>query len=218
MIAGRRKPALFSVRPREKDESEVRWLISYSDFMMQLVCLFILLYSASNLDPAKANEVVRHYRLHVGLDEPIRTTAEGLEGPHAAADERSLAGGEPGRADLPRGLRFTIADLADGWQADFEGPLFRKGSAEFLPGAREGLDGVAGRLRDYVGTATAVATSDAGDGDPLPLAQARAEAVVAHLSREGFAGALDPRSLGASGRAAAGDSDVARVRLVFRRR
>jgi flagellar motor protein MotB len=31
----------------EGDESTIRWLISYADFMMQLVCLFILLYMTS---------------------------------------------------------------------------------------------------------------------------------------------------------------------------
>ncbi|MFN3486140.1 MAG: flagellar motor protein MotB, partial [Planctomycetota bacterium] len=34
-----------------RDETEVRWLISYSDFMMQLVCLFLLLYAATALAP-----------------------------------------------------------------------------------------------------------------------------------------------------------------------
>ena len=55
----RAEPAL-PARPRApRDESEVRWLISYSDFMMQLVCLFILLYSVSTMDPAKASAVAR---------------------------------------------------------------------------------------------------------------------------------------------------------------
>ena len=39
-----RKIVIGLPRAAEKDESEVRWLISYSDFMMQLVCLFILLF------------------------------------------------------------------------------------------------------------------------------------------------------------------------------
>jgi len=44
-MAKPRKIAIGIGHAAEKDESEVRWLISYSDFMMQLVCLFILLYS-----------------------------------------------------------------------------------------------------------------------------------------------------------------------------
>src|SRR6185295_19445567 len=42
LMARLRKIVVGAPRPSEKDESEVRWLISYSDFMMQLVCLFIL--------------------------------------------------------------------------------------------------------------------------------------------------------------------------------
>jgi flagellar motor protein MotB len=43
-----------------KDESQVRWLISYSDFMMQLVCLFVLLYSVSSLDKGKTASELSH--------------------------------------------------------------------------------------------------------------------------------------------------------------
>ena len=50
----------------EKDEGQVRWLISYSDFMMQLVCLFILLYSVSSLDKEKMSLVVAYYRASIG--------------------------------------------------------------------------------------------------------------------------------------------------------
>ena len=44
-MAKLKKLVIGAPRTGDKDESEVRWLISYSDFMMQLVCLFILLYS-----------------------------------------------------------------------------------------------------------------------------------------------------------------------------
>src|SRR5579864_6415662 len=54
---------------REKDESEVRWLISYSDFMMQLVCLFILLYSVSSVDTSKAVPLAQAWRDEAGLGE-----------------------------------------------------------------------------------------------------------------------------------------------------
>jgi len=49
-MAKLRKLVIGAPRGGEKDETEVRWLISYSDFMMQLVCLFILLYSVSFFD------------------------------------------------------------------------------------------------------------------------------------------------------------------------
>src|SRR5687767_4398175 len=53
----------------EKDETEVRWLMSYSDFMMQLVCLFILLYSVSSIDTSKAVPLAQAWRDEVGISE-----------------------------------------------------------------------------------------------------------------------------------------------------
>src|SRR6516165_782265 len=57
----------------EKDESEIRWLISYSDFMMQLLCLFILLYSVCATDAGKASDIAQSWRDEMGI-EPIRAT------------------------------------------------------------------------------------------------------------------------------------------------
>src|SRR4051794_11294248 len=71
-LAGRKKrrPHLFlGGSASEKDESEVRWLMSYSDFMMQLVCLFILLYSVSSVDTSKAVPLAQAWRDQVGLGE-----------------------------------------------------------------------------------------------------------------------------------------------------
>jgi flagellar motor protein MotB len=70
-LAGRKRrgspPDFF--RAPEKDESEVRWLMSYSDFMMQLVCLFILLYSVSSVDTSKAVSLAQAWRDETGLGE-----------------------------------------------------------------------------------------------------------------------------------------------------
>jgi flagellar motor protein MotB len=43
----------------EGDESAIRWLISYADFMMQLVCLFILLYMTSFIAKGAREEYLR---------------------------------------------------------------------------------------------------------------------------------------------------------------
>jgi chemotaxis protein MotB len=70
-LAGRKRraspPDFF--RPADKNESEVRWLMSYSDFMMQLVCLFILLYSVSSVDTSKAVPLAQAWRDETGLGE-----------------------------------------------------------------------------------------------------------------------------------------------------
>src|SRR3982750_950649 len=71
-LPGRRKRApafrVGGAQP-EKDETEVRWLMSYSDFMMQLVCLFILLYSVSSVDSSKAVPIAEAWRDEVGVGE-----------------------------------------------------------------------------------------------------------------------------------------------------
>ena len=71
LIAKRRRLAQlrFAPPPPEKDETEVRWLMSYSDFMMQLVCLFILLYSVSSIDTSKAVPLAQAWRDEVGVGE-----------------------------------------------------------------------------------------------------------------------------------------------------
>ena len=66
-MAKPRKIVLGAPRPSEKDESEVRWLISYSDFMMQLVCLFILLSSVSSDDSSKAVPIAQAWREEMGV-------------------------------------------------------------------------------------------------------------------------------------------------------
>jgi hypothetical protein len=67
-MAKPRKIVLGPPATREKDDSEVRWLMSYSDFMMQLVCLFILLYSSS-LDKGRMSRVAAGYRASLGMGE-----------------------------------------------------------------------------------------------------------------------------------------------------
>src|SRR3982750_2594189 len=71
-LPGRRKRApafrVGGAQP-EKDETEVRWLMSYSDFMMQLVCLFILLYSVSSIDTSKAVPLAQAWRDEAGVGE-----------------------------------------------------------------------------------------------------------------------------------------------------
>src|SRR6516164_5529095 len=71
MLAKRRRLAQlrFAPLPPEKDETEVRWLMSYSDFMMQLVCLFILLYSVSSVDTSKAVPLAQAWRDEAGVGE-----------------------------------------------------------------------------------------------------------------------------------------------------
>ena len=193
----------------EKDESEVRWLISYSDFMMQLVCLFILLYSVSSLDKDKMALVAAYYRASVGLGEPpVHEPAS--KGKNLAVGDRPLVGGRTGRADIPPEMQYKVDSVPGGWMVRFpkDKPVFAPGSAVLTPAFAVQFDAIAEQFRAYAGIAFVTATAapapaDATDDDPMKLAQARVEAVAARLTRDGAAGAFDPRFLQATGRVSA---------------
>jgi hypothetical protein len=106
-VAKPRKLVLGPPASRDKDDSEVRWLMSYSDFMMQLVCLFILLYSVSSLDKGRMNRVASGYRASIGIGDLAAHETKSV-GDRLAIGDRSPLGGELGGGDLPRDLRYRI--------------------------------------------------------------------------------------------------------------
>jgi len=195
-MAKLRKIVVGAPRLVEKDEAEVRWLISYSDFMMQLVCLFILLYSVSSLDKGRMARVAAAYRASVGIGEAAAYEARS-SGDKLAVGDRSLIGGALGGGDLVPGLQYRVETVPGGFRVAFSGPLFEPGSSELGEKAAAAVDAVARVLRAYPGPASITGSGDAGPGaDPLSLALARAKAVVARLERAG----LDPRFLTAAGK------------------
>lgn len=66
----------------EPDKSEVQWLISYSDFMMQLVILFVLLFAVSQVDTEKLKQISEAYREYKGLESIIKI--KGTDSPHGS--------------------------------------------------------------------------------------------------------------------------------------
>jgi flagellar motor protein MotB len=187
-------------RAGDRDESEVRWLISYSDFMMQLVCLFILLYSVSSLDKGRMARVAAAYRASIGLG-PVVAYESRTAGDKLAVGDRSLLGGPLGGGDLPAGLRYEVEAVPGGIRVTFEGPLFAAGSAELGEKAARSVDAVARLLQSYAGPTTVTCSGDSGPGpEALPLALARAKAVVLRLERAG----VDARFLVAAGNPGAG--------------
>jgi flagellar motor protein MotB len=182
-------------RGAERDESEVRWLISYSDFMMQLVCLFILMYSVSSLDKGRMARVAAAYRASVGIGEVVAYDQRS-SGDKLAVGDRSLLGGTLGGGDLPAGLRYRLDPVAGGVRLVFEGPLFATGSSELDAKAGAAVDAAADVLRAYAGAAKVTGVGDAGsDADALGLALDRARAVVARLVKAG----LDARFIAPAG-------------------
>jgi len=209
-MAKPRKLVIGAPRSGEKDESEVRWLISYSDFMMQLVCLFILLYSVSYFDKGRMARVAASYRASVGIGD-LAAHETKTSGAVLAVGERSLLGGELGGGDLPRGLRYRIDAVPGGLRAAFDEPIFEAGSAVLTPRGAEALDAAARVLRAYAGrTVVTGGGDDAAEADPLRLALARAQAAAARLAGAG----VDPRFLTAAG--ASGGATARRVLIELR--
>lgn len=185
-MAKPRKIRIGAPRSGEKDESEVRWLISYSDFMMQLVCLFILLYSVSSLDKGRMARVAAAYRASVGIGEVVAYEGRS-SGDKLPVGDRSLIGGALGGGDLPPGLRYQVEPVPGGFRMAFEGFLFAPGSAELDAKAEGSVDAAARVLRAYAGQAKVTGSGDdSTDDEALPLAIARARAVAARLEKSGM--------------------------------
>src|SRR5262245_43365828 len=132
LMAKRRRLAQlrFAPPPPEKDETEIRWLMSYSDFMMQLVCLFILLYSVSSIDTSKAVPLAQAWRDEVGVGEVKVPSApkspraplmhEDLSG--IIHEIQILAGRHPGGGSL------HVFRNADGFRLHFAYEMFERRS------------------------------------------------------------------------------------------
>jgi hypothetical protein len=172
--------------------------------MMQLVCLFILLYSVSSLDRGRMSRAAAGYRASVGLGElaahETRTTGDKL-----AVGDRSLLGGDLGGGDLPKDLRYRLEPVPGGFRAAFDAPIFEAGTATLTAAGGDALDASARTLRAYAGRMVVTASGeDAPDGDPVRLALARARTAVDRLTRAG----LDPRFMTTAGKPGPGAARV----------
>jgi chemotaxis protein MotB len=132
LLAKKKRSAIlrFLPPPQEKDETEIRWLMSYSDFMMQLVCLFILLYSVSSIDTSKAVPLAQAWRDEVGIGEvKVPSAPKTPNSPLTFADLPALiheiqilAGRHPG------GGALRIFRNAEGFRLQFGYEMFDRGS------------------------------------------------------------------------------------------
>lgn len=209
-VPGRKKRvSIFRVggTSPEKDETEVRWLMSYSDFMMQLVCLFIMLYSVSSVDTAKAAALSQAWREEVGLGEVRVPSAPGA--PHAPLttselspilhELRILAGRHPG------GSALRVVRAEDGFRLQFGYEMFDRGSDR--PGKQGAsvleLAGILLQpLQERVASIEVAGHASADEADDAALSLNRAREAVRSLTRPEAAHRLDPAVLIASGRGA----------------
>jgi chemotaxis protein MotB len=197
----------FAPPPPEKDETEVRWLMSYSDFMMQLVCLFILLYSVSSVDSSKAVPIAQAWREEMGVGEVKVTVAAPTtnspltfaELPAVFHELQVVAGRHPG------GGALRIFRAADGFRLQFVYEMFDRGSER--PG-RQGATAadlaalLLQPIQRRVASIDVVGHASADEQNGLALSLDRARETVRWITRPESSSRLDPATLRASGRGA----------------
>jgi chemotaxis protein MotB len=208
--SGRKKrhPLLPGQAPiRDKDESEVRWLISYSDFMMQLVCLFILLYSVSSVDTSKAVPLAQAWRDEAGLGD-VRLPSFGTKRnvPLTSVDLNSvihelqiMAGRRPSGGSL------RLVRTVDGFTLRLAYPMFDRGSDHLNPQGIQAADLVAELLvplRERLSSVDVVGHASADEPGAMDRSLGRAAAVLERMTRADAPRRLDGIALVAVGRGA----------------
>lgn len=208
--AGRKKrrPLLTgSSASKEKDESEVRWLMSYSDFMMQLVCLFILLYSVSSVDTSKAVPLAQAWRDEAGLGEVrLPSTGKTPNVPLTAVDLNAaihelqiMAGRHPGGGSL------RLVRSADGFTLQLGYGMFERNSDRPEAAGIQAADLIADilvPLRERVASMEIVGHASADEEKALELSLNRASSVLRRLARSDAPHQLGDIVLLAAGRGA----------------
>jgi chemotaxis protein MotB len=223
----KRKLAIFRIvsRPPEKDETEVRWLMSYSDFMMQLVCLFILLYSVSSIDTSKAVPLAQAWRDEVGVSEVrVPSAPKGSYLPLTSADLPSvmheihvLAGRHPG------GNALRVSRTARGFRLQFVYEMFDRGSDRLSRQGMQVADLAAILLEPLQRRAAAielVGHGSADEPDALGLSLGRAQEAFRRITRSDAPYKLQASAIRVAGRGAhepAADNAESSGRAINRR-
>jgi chemotaxis protein MotB len=205
-----RRPVFDPPAPA-KDESEVRWLISYSDFMMQLVCLFILLFSVSAMDKGKTHPIAQAWRQQVGV-EPINAVSDSTVGTRLPLTVAQIPGLlrdiEVVRSRHPDGGAIRVYPESDGFKLQLIYEMFDEGSGRPSPRGERLLDLAALILKPYEGRLksveivghTAAGDADRKEGSALRLSMTRAREALRYVTSTSCPNALDPARLEAGGR------------------
>ncbi len=216
MMEKKAKPKMFMPAPSgggdgEADESSVRWLISYSDFMMQLVCLFILLYSVSSIDMDKLAVFLKSWRHEVGLqpvlvpvkdllsDEPP-LTQEDL--PEVVREVEVMVG------RYPEGRNIRVTPEAEGIRLQLLYSMFDEGSGRLNSVGERVLDMAVRILKPYERRAglieivghTAANDRETESGSALRLSLTRSREAYKRMTRPDAEVRLDAAKLEAAGR------------------
>ncbi|OHB72213.1 MAG: hypothetical protein A2W23_04000 [Planctomycetes bacterium RBG_16_43_13] len=149
------------------DESTTRWLVSYSDFMMQLVCLFILLYSVSAVDEKKLSAVAEGRREQLGLYELKNKTPppQGVYNPPTTRFnfEMIIQIGNPKLAK-----KMKLQNIDKGVRIFFDDTIFfEEGKADILPEGKEAITGVRRILEQFTNDVEVVGHTSSNREDSL---------------------------------------------------
>ena len=208
-LAGRKRraspPDFF--RPPDKDESEIRWLMSYSDFMMQLVCLFILLYSVSSVDTSKAVPLAQAWRDETGLGEVRLPSTGGRPNVPLTSSDLSatiheiqiMAGRHPAGGSL-RVIRFL-----EGFRLQLSYGMFERNSDRLDARGVQAADLAASILepvQDRLASVEIVGHVSADEERPEELSLERAAGTLRRLTRPDAPRRLSTVPLRALGRGA----------------
>jgi flagellar motor protein MotB len=181
--------------------------MSYSDFMMQLVCLFILLYSVSSIDTSKAVPLAQAWRDEVGVGEvrvPAAPAAPNT--PLTFADLPALmhelqvvAGRHPG------GGALRVLRTSDGFRLQFVYEMFERGSDRLSKQGAAAADLGSMLLQPFQKRVASIevaghASADEENGQSLSVQ--RAHEAVRWITRAESSVRLDGATLRAAGRAA----------------
>ncbi len=209
-LAGRRRRSSAMAgfaRAPEKDESEIRWLMSYSDFMMQLVCLFILLYSVSSVDTSKAVPLAQAWRDETGMGEVrLPSTGKTPNVPLTSADlsttihEIQIMAGRH-----PAGGSLRVVRSVEGFRLRLSYSMFEKNSERLDARGIQAADLVGSVLQpvmDRLASVEIVGHASVDEGHPEDLSLARAAAALRRLTRSDALHRLGVEPLRAVGRGA----------------
>jgi chemotaxis protein MotB len=177
---------------------DVKWLLSLSDFFLQLVILFLLLFVVSNIDRGKIEAIVRGLQEKKGLPvSKLPLTKSKTKGDFLALIAEKLATTKKGYLkEFPapqRNIKVSYEAVKNGVLIRLENlEMFNTGSAQLLEQAKTILIEFAKELTTFYNIIeiigyTSSLYEDSYEGDHITLAFERAKSVY-NLFKEKVAG------------------------------
>lgn len=170
----------------EGDDSTTRWLISYADYMMQLVCLFILLYATSNPNEEVRKIIAQMMRERAGIHEPKQVEKSREREPPQSdipnLEEKDYITLQ--KTPTPYGPKISLRSIERGREMTFENiEMFAEGKAILPNDVRDLVIFARDILSHYANDITIVGhtaknVEDSVNGDKWLLSYQRAKVIA----------------------------------------